>query len=48
MTQYLVFENQSTAGLGTQKELVINWQNIKQLKPSIYSLDDKTRIPPNL
>jgi len=33
MTQYLVFENQSTAGLGTQKELVINWQNIKQLKP---------------
>jgi len=22
--------------------------NIKQLKPSIYSLDDKTRIPPNL
>ena len=33
MTQYLVFDNQSTAGLGTQKELVINWKNIKQLRP---------------
>tara|TARA_R100001460_G_scaffold52679_2_gene91593 strand:+ start:322 stop:1566 length:1245 start_codon:yes stop_codon:yes gene_type:complete len=33
MTQYLVFDNQSTAGLGTQKELVINWSNIKQLRP---------------
>ena len=33
MTQYLVFENQNTAGLGTQKELVVNWSNIKQLRP---------------
>ena len=32
MTQYLVFDNQRTGGIGTQKELVINWNNINYIK----------------
>ena len=34
MTQYLVFDNQRTGGIGTQKELVINWSNVKYIEPS--------------
>ena len=33
MTQYLVFDNQKTGGIGTQKELVINWSNVKYIEP---------------
>jgi Chaperone of endosialidase len=32
MTQYLVFDNQRTGGIGTQKELVVNWNNINYIK----------------
>lgn len=32
MTQYLVFDNQRTGGIGTQKELVINWSNVKYMQ----------------
>jgi hypothetical protein len=32
MTQYLVFDNQKTGGIGTQKELVVNWSNINYIK----------------
>jgi len=33
MTQYLVFDNQRTGGIGTQKELIVNWNNIKYIEP---------------
>lgn len=33
MTQYLVFDNQKTGGIGTQKELVVNWSNVKYIEP---------------
>lgn len=32
MTQYLVFDNQRTGGIGTQKELVVNWSNVKYMQ----------------
>ena len=32
MTQYLVFDNQRTGGIGTQKELVVNWGNVKYMQ----------------
>ena len=32
MTQYLVFDNQRSAGIGTQKELVVNWSNVKYMQ----------------
>tara|TARA_R100001443_G_scaffold29926_1_gene43316 strand:+ start:720 stop:1991 length:1272 start_codon:yes stop_codon:yes gene_type:complete len=32
MTRYLIFDN-SSAGFGTQKEIIINWNNIKYIEP---------------
>lgn len=32
MTRYLIFDN-SSAGFGTQKEIIINWDNVKYIEP---------------
>ena len=37
MTQYLVFNNQNTTGLGTQAELIVNWANVKYIQPDTAS-----------